>query len=358
VEKAIETAKLKKENAELKVKAKVSDDILGQSQSILILKQTIEKIAPLNGRCVILGPAGSDKEAIAREIHRLSPRAKNPFGAISCQSYTTSQLEIELFGIFINNFGEIKMKHGILERTNGGTLFINDLSNASSEIQMKVLKTLKEKTFFRIGSNEKIPLTARIIAGFPPNINELIKEGLFSDELFCRLNANMLKILPLASRREDVTILLNHYMEQSAKAHNARIRKFSTEAIGVLSSYSWPGDVMQLKNFVDWTLTINLSSKTTDGSIITIEDLPKEIVEGTNSSEGSGLNFISMFSELSIKDAREEFERQYFLEQLKRFSGNVSQTAKFVCMERSALHRKLKSLNITNSQICKLNSNE
>jgi two-component system nitrogen regulation response regulator NtrX len=156
------------------------------------------------------------------------------------------------------------------------------------------------------------------------------------------------------ARREDIPILLNYYMEQSANAHNTQQKRFSNEALTVLSSYSWPGDVTQLKNFVDWTLTLNLASKSADATLITIDDLPKDIVNGTNDGECNEIRFISKFSELSIKDAREEFERQYLMEQLKRFSGNISQTSKFVGMERSALHRKLKSLNITDSKIYKL----
>lgn len=358
VEKALESTNLKKENAELKIKAKVSENILGQSQGILALNQMIEKTAPLSGRCVIIGPTGSDKEIVAKEIHRLSPRSSNSFCAINCLSFSANQLETELFGVCINSqFGSPKIKHGIFEKAAGGTLFIDELVAVPCELQNKILRVLKDGFFSRIGASEKIYFDARIIAGFPPNIESLIKQEAFSDELFCRLNANLLKIPALHSRREDINILLDFYMEKSAKAQNVQKKKFSNKALGILNSYSWPGDVAQLRNLVDWTLSLN-SSQEAGANLIDVDDLPKDIIGGVDVSKETGIGYISRFSGLSIKEAREEFERQYFIEQLKKFSGNISQTSEFVGMERSALHRKLKALNIHNSKSYKFNNDE
>ena len=348
VEKAIEATKLQMENADLKVKAKVSDGILGQSQNIQNIRRTVEKIAPLNGRCVIFGPTGSDKEVIAREIHRLSPKANSPFIAINCKSYSPRQLETELFGIEVRTNEETSIKSGILEKVNGGTLFIDELSYAPLDFQQKILKILKDESFCRIGSNDRIHFNIRLIAGLPSNIENLVKDGEFSDELYCRLNANVIKIMPLKSRREDISYLLEHFMEKAAKAHNTTPKRFSSEAIGVLNSYSWPGDVMQVKNMIDWILTV-ANSEDDDKAIIGLEDLPREIVDG-KSTTTTNTQFISTVSELSIREAREAFEREYFIEQLKKFGGNISQTAKFVGMERSALHRKLKTLDICDSK--------
>ena len=354
VEKAIETSKLQMENADLRIKAKVSDNILGKSQNVINIKQQVEKIALLGGRCVIIGPIGSTKEVVAKEIHRLSNRSKSPFGFFNCRSYGSKQLETELLGTEIKDGSDVtKIKQGIFEKINGGTLFIDEMSFIPYDLQMKILKILKEDSFSRIGSHERIHLNLRVIAGFQSNIEDLIKSREFSDELFCRLNANMIKIQPLKSRREDIAYLLDYYMEQSAKAHNITPMKFSNEALGILNSYSWPGDVMQMKNMIDWILTVSIAESENNG-IISIEDLPKEIVEGKPSTPSSNnVQFISTVSELSIRDAREAFEREYFIEQLRRFSGNISQTAKFVGMERSALHRKLKSLNIVDSKLFK-----
>ena len=351
VEKAIETSKLQMENTELKVKAKVSDKILGQSQNINNIKQQITKIAPLNGRCLILGPSGSDKETIAREIHKLSPREKSPFGVLSCNSYNSRQLESELFGIEVKTLDGVTIKQGLLEKINGGTLFIDELTSTSLDFQFKFLKMLKEEGFYRIGSNTKISANIRVIAGVSSDIEQLVKNGTFSNELYCRMNANLIKILPLSSRREDISFLLDYFMEQSAKAHQTTPKHFSNEALGILNTYAWPGDVMQLKNMIDWILTIAISENE-NKNIISIDDLPKEIVEG-KSGNVPNTQFISIVSELSIRDAREAFEREYFAEQLRRFRGNISQTAKFVGMERSALHRKLKNLNILDSKLFK-----
>lgn len=352
VEKAIETSKLQMENTELKVKAKVSDEILGISQNINNIKQQITKIAPLNGRCLILGPVGSDKETIAREIHKLSPREKSPFGILNCNSYNSRQLESELFGVEVKTFDGVTIKQGLLEKINGGTLFIDELTSTSLDFQLKFLKMLKEDGFYRIGSNSKISTNIRIIAGVSSDIDHLVKEGLFSNELYCRMNANLIKISPLSSRREDINFLLEYFMNQAAKAHQTTPKHFSNEALGILNTYSWPGDVMQLKNMIDWILTIAISENE-NKNIISVDDLPKEIIEG-KSGNVPNTQFISIVSELSIRDAREAFEKEYFTEQLRRFRGNISQTAKFVGMERSALHRKLKSLNILDSKLFKV----
>ncbi|MDR1234186.1 MAG: sigma-54 dependent transcriptional regulator [Holosporales bacterium] len=349
VEKAIEVTKLQMENADLRIKAKYSGAILGESTNSNYIRQTVERIGPLSGRCVIMGPYGSDKEIVAREIHRLSNRAKSPFGVLNCRSLLENHLETELFGTEIVISDNIQIKHGLLERVNGGTLFIDELVSSSPDFQMKFLRTIKDEAFARIGSHKKLKLNIRVIAGFPPDIEQIIKDGEFSNELFYRLNANSIKITPLNARREDIPILLNHFMEQSAKSHNTVPKRFSSEAKGILNTYAWPGDVMQLRNLVDWVLTNSISAQC-DDLLITIDDLPREIM-GTKSNGSAEIPFISSVSEMSIRDARETFEREYFIEQLKKFSGNISQTSKFVGMERSALHRKLKALNITDPKL-------
>ncbi len=238
-----------------------------------------------------------------------------------------------------------------MENINGCTLFIDELTSTSHDFQLKLLKMLKEESFYRIGAKSKIPVNVRVIAGVSSDIEQLVKEDKFSNELYCRMNANLIKILPLNSRREDISFLLNYFMEQSAKVHKIPPKHFSNEALGILNTYSWPGDVMQLKNMIDWILTMTIAEKE-NKSIISIDDLPKEIIEG-KSGNVPNTQFISIVSELSIRDAREAFEKEYFIEQLRRFRGNISQTAKFVGMERSALHRKLKNLNILDSKLFK-----
>ncbi|MDR1289478.1 MAG: sigma-54 dependent transcriptional regulator [Holosporales bacterium] len=349
IEKAIEVSKLQMENAELKVKARYSEVIPGESQNAVNVRQSIEKIAQLGGRCVILGPNGSDKETIAREIHRLSNRSKSPFSVLNCRSFGIRRLESELLGSEIVDSDGVKIQQGMLEKANGGTLFIDELTSTSPDFQLKFLKIIKDDSFSRIGSTERLHLGIRIISGFPLNIDHFIKNGDFSDELFCRLNANTIKITPLSSRKEDIPVLLEHFMERSARAHNIVPRKFSNEAIGVLRAYSWPGNELQLKNLVDWVLAMSISSDD-EISSISVDSLPNEIM-WNKTHETAEIPFISAVSEMSIREAREAFEKKYFIEQLKKFSGNISQTSKFVGMERSALHRKLKALNITDPKL-------
>ncbi|MDR2075264.1 MAG: sigma-54 dependent transcriptional regulator [Holosporales bacterium] len=336
VVKAIEAAKLKKENEELKIKARINESIIGESVATNALRKEIAKIAGMNGRCLILGPIGSDKEGVAREIFRLSDNYNLSFVAVNCQFNNQTQLEIDLFGAEINNDSEKQTKVGIIEKAAGGTLYLEEVTSLSSHLQMKLLKMLKEGFFSRVGSQLKIPFKSKIISSYS------VDNELFNSELHYRLSANVIKVTPLSTRQEDVGVLLNHYMEQSAKAHNIQPKKFTNEAMAILKSYYWPGDVMQLRNLVDWVLVANNSS----GMIVGIEDLPREIIEGKSANGNSNVQFMSVVSSMSIKEARETFEREYFSEQLRRFAGNVSKTSKFIGMERSALHRKLRSLNI------------
>lgn len=348
IEKAIEATQLQMENADLKMKAKVSDGIVGQSKNAQNVREAIGKIAPLNGRCVILGTSGSDKETVAKAIHKLSPRSKAPFMAVNCRAYGLKQLEIELFGTEVINVNDITIKNGILEKANGGTLFIDELAYTPLEFQQKILCILQKDSFRRIGSSEKIPFDVRVIAGLPLDIENLVKNQEFSSELYYRINANMIKILPLINRKEDIPCLLDYYMEKAAKSHNTTPRRFSRDAMDFLTAYPWLGDVMQIKNMVDWILTV-VNTKDKEKPIIDFEDLPKEMIDGKR-NPSFNVPFISAISEFSIKEARDIFEREYFMEQLKRFEGNISQIAKFVDMERSALHRKLKVLGIDDSK--------
>jgi two-component system nitrogen regulation response regulator NtrX len=344
IEKALESFRLKMENAELKIKARVSDAIIGKSPNSVYIRKAIERIAPLGGRCVIIGPNGSDKETIAREIHRLSKRSKKPFGHVPCGAYSTRQLETELFGIEMRALDNTQIKQGLIERINGGTLFAEELATTSPDFQMKFLKMLKEDAITRIGSIEKISVNVRVIAGFTSGIEQLVDERRFNSELFCRLKANTITISPLRMRREDIPLLLDYFMDKASKAYNLPTRKFSNAAFGVLNTYSWPGDVLQLRSVVDWVLTTS-GSLSDDSRIVSVDNLPHEIVESKTAGRLE-IPFVSKVSDLSIREARLAFEREYFLEQLRKFSGSVSQTAKFVGMDRTALHRKLKMLNI------------
>ena len=350
VEKAIEATKLKMEDTELKKKTKVADGIFGKSRNIQDIRQLVAKIAPLNGRCVILGETGSDKGAIAREIHNLSSRAKNPFKTINCRSFNLMQLEMEFFGVETTNSEGMSFSTGALENAAGGTLFIDELAYTSIEFQQKILKLLRQGSFNRIGASKSICVDVRIIAGLPLDTETLIKAGKFSDELYYRLNSNTVRILPLTQRQEDIPCLIEHYAEEFAQVQNIKPKKFTAEVLSVLTTYPWSGDVMQLKGAIDWILTV-VNTRNEDKSIIGIEDLPVDMFENKRLCPDSKIQFISQVSDLPAKEAKRAFETEYYAEQLKRFRGNISQMARFVGMERSALHRKLKTLDIDDSKL-------
>jgi two-component system nitrogen regulation response regulator NtrX len=348
IKKAMEATMLKKENERLKIKARMTDSVIGISNAINNLKNEIKKVSQMRGRCFLCGPAGADKEGIAREIFRMSNSYNLSFTTINCQTSNQRQLEVDIFGAEIKTNEQLITKVGAWEKTNGGTIYFEEISALSKDLQTKVLKVIQEEKINRIGGTKKIPIETRIISSSSLKTEALLRGDILNSVLYYRLSANVVKIPPLSTRQEDIPLLLNYYMNQSAQAHNLPQKKFTEEALSLLKTYFWPGDVMQLRNLVDWVLVMHYHSDSdgeTSGAI-DVQDLPKEITEGKSFGGNSNAQFISFVSKLSIKEAREAFEREYFIEQLRKFSGNVSQTSKFVGMERSALHRKLKLLNI------------
>lgn len=348
VSKAIEITNLKMENDRLKLKSKSLSCLVGPSSSTLLLKSSIQKIAALNGRCFISGPMGSDKEWIVSEIHQLSARRNGPVICINCQNQSTSRFEVDLFGMTINNSEKVTTKVGLLEKANGGSIYFDEIHCLSKDIQQKLCKILTEGVFARLGGSTKISANIRFFAGSSVDMDALVKQGLFSSVLYYRLAANVIKLTPLRERTEDIPFLLENFMNQAAMAYNVTPKTFSKQALAVLEAYPWPGDVNQLRNIVDWVLIMNSASE--KSNIIDVQDLPTEITEGKDFSSGFA-GFMSSFSALSIKEAREAFEKEYLTTQLKRFAGNVSQTSKFVGMERSALHRKIRYLNISDPKM-------
>ena len=336
-DRALETSRLKREVKELKQLAPHPAKLIGSSGVMQHLRQTIEKVAPTNSRILIVGPSGSGKELTARTIHARSSRAPAPFVVINAAAITPDRMEIELFGT--EQLDGQARKIGALEEAHGGTLFIDEISDMPRETQNKILRVLVEQTFLRAGGTTKVEVDTRIITSTARNLEEEIAAGRFREDLFHRLSVVPIRVPPLTERREDVAELVEHFMEQISLATGLPKRRIGDDAMAVLQTHDWPGNVRQLRNNVERLMI--LASGDVD-AVITADMLPPDVGSMVPSMpKGAGGEHLMG---MPLRDAREAFEREYLRAQISRFSGNISRTAEFVGMERSALHRKLKAL--------------
>jgi two-component system, NtrC family, nitrogen regulation response regulator NtrX len=336
-DRALETSRLKREVKELKQLAPHPAKLIGGSGVMQHLRQTIEKVAPTNSRTLIVGPSGAGKELTARTIHALSSRAAAPFVVINAAAITPERMEIELFGTEQPD-GHVR-KIGALEEAHGGTLFIDEISDMPRETQSKILRVLVDQTFLRVGGTTKVEVDTRVITSTARNLEEEIAAGRFREDLFHRLSVVPIRVPPLTERREDVALLVEYFMEQISQATGLPKRRIGDDAMAVLQTHDWPGNVRQLRNNVERLMI--LAGGDPD-AVITADMLPPEVGSMVPSMpNGSGGEHLMG---MPLRDAREAFEREYLRAQISRFSGNISRTAEFVGMERSALHRKLKAL--------------
>lgn len=346
IERALESSRLKQENAELKTKTGIDLGLVGESQAISQIRQSIEKVASSNSRIFITGPSGSGKEMVAREIHKASPRSNSPFIILNCASMTPDQLEVELFGADVSGLAkDTPRKIGLIEQAHTGTLFLHEVTEVPLPTQAKLTRLLQDGAFCRLGSNKKIDVDIRIIASSSVEVAPLIEDGNFREDLYYRLNVVPFMMAPLCKRASDIPILAKILMEQVAGAKGVPSRRFTSEAIIVLQAYPWPGNIRQLKNVIEWVLIMSTGDPREP---VTPEMLPAEVRSGVPfAGEASQSQDIVA---MPLRQARETFEREYLLAQVNRFGGNISQTARFVGMERSALHRKLKALGANESK--------
>ena len=337
-DRALETSRLKREVKALR--QLTPSALIGHSPSINQLRQTVEKVAPTNSRILIVGPPGAGKELAARAIHEQSARAEGPFVVINAAAMTPERMEVEMFGVEPTD-GAHERKIGALEEAHGGTLFIDEIADMPRETQNKILRVLVDQTFQRVGGSNKISVDVRIISSTGRNIEAEIAAGRFRDDLYHRMSVVPIRVPPLAERREDISDLVHYFMDQISQSSGLPKRIIGEDALAVLQSHDWPGNVRQLRNNVERLMI--LASGDAD-AVVTASMLPQDVGSMVpNMPNGNGGEHLMG---LPLREAREVFEREYLVAQISRFGGNISRTAEFVGMERSALHRKLKALGI------------
>ena len=339
-ERALETSRLKREVRQLKQLSPQPSSLIGHSAAMAQLRQTIERVAPTNSRILVVGPSGAGKELAARTVHQLSSRASGPFVVINAAAITPERMEIELFGVDASNGSEAR-KAGALEEAHGGTLFIDDVSDLPRETQNKILRVLVDKTFQRVGGASKVAVDVRVISSTTRNLEAAIAEGKFREDLYHRLSVVPIRVPSLAERREDIPELVDYFMGQISQATGLPKRRIGEDAMAVLQSHNWPGNVRQLRNNIERLMILagGDPDAVLDASMLP-PDVGSMVPQMPNGAGGEQL------MGLALREAREVFEREYLVAQISRFGGNISRTAEFVGMERSALHRKLKALGI------------
>ena len=336
---ALETSRLKREVKELKQFAPAASSLIGHSPCMNQLRQTIERAAKANSRIMIVGPSGGGKELAARTLHGMSARTQGPFVVLNAAAITPERMEVELFGIETTEDGG--RKTGALEEAHGGTLFLDEVADMPRETQSKILRVLVDQTFQRVGGTSKVSVDVRIISSTARNLETEIAEGRFREDLYHRLSVVPIRVPPLSERREDIPGLITYFMEQISTTTGLPKRKIGDDAMAVLQSHVWPGNVRQLRNNVERVMILAGGDPE---AVITANMLPQDVGSMVpampNSNNGEHI------MGLPLREAREVFERDYLIAQISRFSGNISRTAEFVGMERSALHRKLKALGV------------
>jgi len=337
--KAIENSSLKKQVKDLQERTGDTSDLLGKSPAVQQLRQVIERAAPSNARILISGQSGSGKEMVARMIHKNSHRKDGPFVILNAANITPDSMEIELFGTQSSQEGGTR-KVGALEEAHLGTLYLDEIADMPPDTQSRILRVLVEQKFTRVGGTQPVKVDVRIISSSARDLEGLIASGRFREDLFHRLAVVPVRVPPLAERREDIPELVDVLMDQIGRQSGIENCSIGDDAMAVLTAHDWPGNVRQLRNNIERLMIL---AKFDEGTVISADMLPQEVGELLPATGGSdGEHLIS----LPLKEAREAFEREYLAAQVGRFSGNISRTAEFIGMERSALHRKLKTLGV------------
>ena len=338
VSRAMETSRLRRENADLRRRDVTASDLLGSSPAFKVLKSQLDKVTKSNGRVMLSGPAGSGKELAARFIHSNSGRASAPFVSVSSATIEPERMEEVLFG---RETPERGVEKGLLEQAHGGVVYFDEVADMPLGTQSKILRVLTEQQFTRVGGADKVRVDLRVVSSTSRELRTEIAQGRFRQELYDRLNVVPIQVPSLEERREDIPELIAHFIEMFHRSQGLPLRSLSPDAEALLQTMTWPGNVRQLRNVIERVLILG------DGTgPIAAHELP-----GQETTGDSGNRYVvgGTIATLPLREAREMFEREYLLAQINRFGGNISKTAGFVGMERSALHRKLKSLGVVSS---------
>ena len=338
IRRAMETSRLRRENQSLRRKDVASAEMLGQSAAFRALVGQLDKVTKSNGRVMLTGPAGSGKEVAARYIHAHSNRAAAPFVTVNCAGVEPDRMEEVLFG---RESPERGVEPGLLEQAHGGVIYFDEVADMPLGTQSKILRVLVDQQFTRVGGNDRVRVDLRVISSTNKDLQAAIDQETFRQELYHRLNVVPIAVPSLEDRREDIPLLAEHFIAECNKAQGLPQRALTEDAVALMQTMVWPGNVRQLKNLVERVLILG------DGTgPIEARELPGEEDRG---EEDGRVVLSSALATLPLREAREAFEREYLLTQINRFGGNISRTANFVGMERSALHRKLKSLGVVTS---------
>ncbi len=342
VSRALEASRLRRENAELRERAGEDAELIGTSPAMAKVRQTIERVAPTGSRIFIMGPPGSGKELAARMIHARSRRADGPFVVVNAAALGADRVDVELFGAEPGYGGADQPRLiGMFERAHTGTLLLDEVADMPLETQGRILRLLQEQRFTRLGGDQRIEVDVRVLASTHRDIKADMAAGRFREDLFYRLAVVPLQMPPLSERRTDIPLLARHFMQRAARAAGMPPRTITDDAMAVLQTAEWPGDVRQLRNTIEWILIMAPGDADTP---IGVEGLPPDLANSAAGAMDPSAN--AELVSMPLREAREHFERAYLHAQLDRFGGNISRTATFVGMERSALHRKLKTLGL------------
>ena len=342
VSRATETERLRRENANLKAQVGGGDELTGSSSAINQVRATLKRVAATGSRVLITGPAGVGKEIAARLLHSWSPRATAPFVVVSAARMTPERVEEELFGV--EEGGELS-RPGLLEQAHGGTLFLDEIADMPVTTQAKILRVLTDQSFARVGGQRTVKVDVRVVSATSRHLPEEISGGRFREDLYYRLNVVPVHLPPLADRREDIPALVDHFVARYAAERRVPTPEIAADAMAALQAYDWPGNVRQLRNIVERTIIMAPGDRI---GRIDIDMLPSEVLSDQPQLASNATTTAMMGAPL--REARETFEREYLRVQIRRFSGNISRTASFIGMERSALHRKLKLLGLADNR--------